>query len=172
MEGYPGQPPPALVREYWAPGWNSVQALNKFQGEVGGPLKGGLPPLGVAGRRLIEPAAGGQPGYFGQSPAPFQAREGEWLIVPLYHIFGSEELSVLAPGIAELAPEPYVGLNPDGAERLDVQEGQTISLTMGEAHTECRLPVKLVASLPQGVAGVMAGAPGLPGPITGVMRNA
>ena len=51
MEGYPGQPPSALIPRFWAPGWNSPQAMNKFQTEVGGPLRGGDP-----GRRLIEPA--------------------------------------------------------------------------------------------------------------------
>ena len=53
MEGYPGHPPPPLIPRFWAPGWNSIQALNKFQDEVGGPLSGGDP-----GERLIEPARG------------------------------------------------------------------------------------------------------------------
>ena len=54
MEGYPRRSrPPRLIPRFWAPGWNSVQAVNKFQDEVGGPLRGGDP-----GRRLIEP--GGQ----------------------------------------------------------------------------------------------------------------
>ncbi len=37
MEGYQKQPPSSLIPRFWAPGWNSVQALNKFQEEVGGP---------------------------------------------------------------------------------------------------------------------------------------
>src|SRR5882724_5845165 len=102
MEGYPGQPPAALIPRFWAPGWNSVQALNKFQSEVGGPLRGGDP-----GRRLIEPAAVERVPYFVTVPRAFQPRDDEWLILPLYHIFGSEELSILAPGIAERAPQPY-----------------------------------------------------------------
>ena len=43
MEGYEGRPPPALLAHDWAPHWNSVQALNKFQEEIGGPLRGGDP---------------------------------------------------------------------------------------------------------------------------------
>ncbi len=43
MEGYQDQPPAPLISRYWSPGWNSVQALNKFQQEVGGPLKSGDP---------------------------------------------------------------------------------------------------------------------------------
>jgi len=50
MEGYEGRPPSALVCRYWSPGWNSIQALNKFQQEAGGPLSGGDP--GVC---LIQP---------------------------------------------------------------------------------------------------------------------
>ena len=59
MEGYPGNPPPSLIPRFWAPGWNSVQALNKFQDEVGGPLRGGDP-----GERLIEPTQGKKLAYF------------------------------------------------------------------------------------------------------------
>ena len=36
MEGYTGPPPSALQTRFWAPGWNSVQSLNKFQSEVAG----------------------------------------------------------------------------------------------------------------------------------------
>jgi NADH-quinone oxidoreductase subunit G len=34
MEGYEGVPPAPLVTHYWAPGWNSVQALAKFNGSA------------------------------------------------------------------------------------------------------------------------------------------
>ena len=50
MEGSERQPPAALIPRFWAPHWNSIQALNKFQEEVAGPLRGGN-----AGKRLIEP---------------------------------------------------------------------------------------------------------------------
>ncbi len=156
MEGYTGQPPAALIPRFWAPGWNSVQSLNKFQDEVGGALRGGDP-----GRRLIEPAQHKRPTYFNQIPGAFEQQAGKWLIAPLYHIFGSEELSILTPGIAERAPRPYVGLNPEDASSLDVREGETVSLPLeGE---EWRLPVRLLPGLPEGVAGLPAGLPGLEG---------
>ena len=78
MEGFDGQPPAALIPRFWAPGWNSVQAVNKFQDEVGGPLRGGDP-----GRRLIEPPT--RPGDAmcdAVVPAAFEPRAGEWLVVP------------------------------------------------------------------------------------------
>ncbi len=59
MEGYQEQPPSSLIPRYWSPGWNSVQALNKFQQEVGGPLRGGDP-----GKRLIEPPEESDHAYF------------------------------------------------------------------------------------------------------------
>ena len=48
MEGYQGIPPAPLIPRFWAPGWNSVQALNKFQTEINGLLMGG-----EVGKRLI-----------------------------------------------------------------------------------------------------------------------
>ena len=155
MEGYKGKAPPSLLPRYWAPGWNSVQALNKFQSEVGGPLQGGDP-----GRRLIEPAAGATTGYFGEAPDAFEAREDRWLVVPVYHIYGSEELSMLTPALAQLAPEPYLALGVADAGRLGVAEGEAIELQVGE--TRLRLTVRLSTSLAPGVAGLPAGLPGLP----------
>ncbi|MGH8800731.1 MAG: molybdopterin-dependent oxidoreductase, partial [Casimicrobiaceae bacterium] len=93
MEGYPGQPPAALIPRFWAPGWNSVQSLNKFQQEVGGALRGGDP-----GVRVIEPGQTARAAYGGQVPEAFERQRDVWLVVPLHHIFGSEELSVLSPG--------------------------------------------------------------------------
>ncbi|MBI4789991.1 MAG: molybdopterin-dependent oxidoreductase [Chloroflexi bacterium] len=151
MEGFQGTPPSPLVPRFWAPGWNSIQALNKFQSEVGGPLQGGDP-----GKQLVEPTEGA-PTFFREIPAAFAPREGEWLIVPLYHIFGSEELSVLSPGIAELTPEPYLALNADDAARLQANE-----IEIALSNHLYRLPVKIVSALPAGVAGVPNGLPGLP----------
>ena len=95
MEGYEGRPPAPLISRYWSPGWNSVQALNKFQQEVAGPLCGG-----DAGKRLIEPASAGKPSYFGDIPEAAK-KEYSPSDFPHYAIFGSEELSSYAPSIVE-----------------------------------------------------------------------
>ncbi|HEX2987078.1 MAG TPA: molybdopterin-dependent oxidoreductase, partial [Chloroflexota bacterium] len=156
MEGYQGMPPSPLIPRIWAPGWNSEQALNKFQEEVPGPLKGGNP-----GIRLIEPTAGGGIAPFKGMPEPFRARPGEWLVVPLFHIFGSEELSAMAPGIAELTPRAYLGLNPQEAGRLGLAEGEEVDIELGGRPR--RLVVKGIPTLPVGVAGVPVGFTGLEG---------
>jgi NADH-quinone oxidoreductase subunit G len=155
MEGYEGQPPSPLITRFWAPGWNSVQALNKFQSEVGGPLRGGDP-----GQRLIEPAQVEKATYFNETPAAFLRREGEWLVTPLYHIFGSEELSVLSPGVADRSPQPYLALNPDDAIARRVSDGEEVELVMDGAVY--RLPVRFHPSLPRGVAGLPVGLRELP----------
>jgi len=97
MEGYESQPPAPLISRYWSPGWNSVQALNKFQQEVAGPLKGGDP-----GKRLIKPLQNATQAYFTGIPAEAVPGQNQ-SIAPEYHIFGSEELSSYSPAIAERA---------------------------------------------------------------------
>src|SRR5579875_396372 len=149
MEGYSGQPPAPLIPFFWAPGWNSYQAVNKFQEEIAGPLRGG-----DAGVRLIGPgrqaAAYYEPVSRDGEPRDGEPKDGsEWLIVPAYHVFGSEELSRHAPGIRELSPQPYIALNAADAAQFG-----------GEA--EClgqRVPVKVAPELPAGVAAVPAGIP-------------
>lgn len=156
MEGYYGCDIPApLLPFYWAPGWNSVQALNKFQSEVGGPLQGGDP-----GLRLLRPAASGGV-YFNGIPKAFQPRDGEYRIIPLYHIFGSEELSMYSAPLASRAPQPYLALNPAAAARLGLQAGAGITLELGGVRHHLILAIH--PALPTGLAGLSAGLPGLAG---------
>ena len=152
MEGYYGPLPSPLIPYFWAPSWNSVQSLNKLQEEIGGPLRGGDP-----GVRLIEPISGASPPYYGGVPPGFVARQGEWLIVPLHEIFGSEELSRLAAAVAERVPAPYLALRPDDATSLDLTDGGVAAVRF--ASTSCRLRVRVQGGLPAGVAGIVAGLP-------------
>jgi NADH-quinone oxidoreductase subunit G len=150
MESGLGAVPTSLRPFFWAPGWNSVQAVNKFQAEIGGPLSGGDP-----GVRLIEPAQDSRSPYFSSIPPAFQSQAGEWLLIPIFHIFGSEELSRHATAIAQLLPGPYVALNPAEAAALGVAEGEQIKVTVSSAQFD--LEVTLRTDLPRGLAGVAAG---------------
>jgi NADH-quinone oxidoreductase subunit G len=150
MEGYGSQPPAALITRFWSPRWNSIQALNKFQDEVGGPLRGGDP-----GERLIQAPQGETTQYFTTVPDAFRAEEDRWLVVPVHHIFGSEELSMLTPGVAELAPEPYVALHPDDAARIQAEPGAQVRVSWGRAVAN--LPLRGMADLAQGLVGLPAG---------------
>ncbi len=147
MEGYQGQPPSPLINRYWAPGWNSVQSLNKFQSEVGGPLYEENP-----GITLLEPSDRSVPQYFTTVPEAFQPRDGSWLILPLWRIFGSEELSAEAQALTERIPVASLVLHPEDARKLAVQAGDLLQVTV--AGRPSRLPVMTDPSIPRGTAGL------------------
>jgi NADH-quinone oxidoreductase subunit G len=152
MEGYHGRAePPATIPLFWAPGWNSNEALNKFQDEVGGLLHGGN-----SGVRLIEAPADARAEYFDIVPAAFKAYVGtsskEMLFVPLHHVFGSEELSVEAQALAARVPLPYVALNPDDAARLNIRNGDPAEVSINNEAR--RLSVMLRPALAAGLAGL------------------
>ncbi len=64
MEGYKGDPPSSLMPYYWSPGWNSVQAMNKYMDEPDGHLKEG----GDPGIRLFSYKNDGSIEYFKEMP--------------------------------------------------------------------------------------------------------
>jgi len=159
MEGFngaqAGDRPGSLIPFAWAPGWNSPQSWNKFQDEVGGHLREGDP-----GVRLIEPAADAGADYYGPAPLAFAARADEWRILPLQHIFGSEELSALAAPVASRIPEAYVALAAADAQQLGVDNGGQIVVTIGSRQLQ--LPVRVSAALPKGTIGLPQGLEGIP----------
>jgi len=97
MEGSEKQPPPSLIARYLSPRWNSTQALNKYQQQVGGELRDPGPEV-----RLLDTKPDGKPTYFTIDPAKTPIAMDR-IIAPKYNIFGSEELSSYSPAIAERA---------------------------------------------------------------------
>lgn len=154
MEGN-NQPsaPRSQIPFAWAPGWNSPQAWNKFQDEVGGKLRHGDP-----GVRLIEASASGLE-YFTAVPASFHAEEGKWRIAPYYHLFGSDELSQRSPVFQSRMPEPYIKLNPADAAKLGVNAGAMVSFSV-EGQT-LSLPLVISEGLTAGQVGLPMGMPGI-----------
>lgn len=153
MEGYGGPPPPSLTPLHWAPRWDSnQQAIIKLQGEAGGPLRGAAP-----GVRLIEPKPAAARPYFSRVPSPFRPRPEEWLLIPRYHLFGSEELSRAAPAIMERAPSAYLLLHPEDARRLQVGPGEEVGIRIGDRTY--RLPAEIGAEIQKGAAGIPVGIP-------------
>ena len=156
MEGFRGAPPSSVVPFYWSPGWNSVQSINKYQIEVGGPLHDGDP-----GVRLIEPneELNTQLKFFKDVPEKFILKEDEKFLVPLFHIYGSEELSSKSPAVKERIPEAYIAINQTDSEKFEIKENENFELTIGE--TKLEFPVKIFKELPEGIAGypIMPGMP-------------
>ena len=147
MEGQHEQPPSSLVPFYWTPGWNSAQAMYNYLDEPNGSMKGGDP-----GIRLIEQAEERINSYFEISSQTPEFQKDELLIIPVHHIFGSEELSSAGNAIALRIQGPFLFLNPEDAERLIIQDGEQIQLEVGD--NVLKIKVKIEKSLKQGLAGL------------------
>ena len=152
MEGNTAQVPAALLPVIWAPGWNSNQAINKFQLETGGFLGNG-----DSGLRLIE-AAGTLP-WFSDIPPECIPIPGRWRIMPLPHIFGSEELSLYSPPLLERVPPFCVLLNPLDAEKLEIDTGDPVEISSLAGTSIMKIPLRIEKSLPSGLLGITAGLP-------------
>ncbi|HEY9049165.1 MAG TPA: NADH-quinone oxidoreductase subunit NuoG [Ohtaekwangia sp.] len=155
MEGYRGMPPSSMIPFFWSPGWNSVQSVNKYQQEIGASLRGGDP-----GIRLLNPVMEKPFEYFKAIPEAFRPMEDHLWIMPVYHIFGSEELSARSPSVAQRIEEPYILLHHDDALNLHLQDGELLTLHIG-AHIYT-LPVRITTEIPNGVAAVPYGFDGIP----------
>jgi NADH-quinone oxidoreductase subunit G len=155
MEGISGPANSSqLIPFAWAPGWNSPQAWNKFQDEVGGSLKAGDP-----GVRLIEATASAQ--YFTAIPATVSGLQS----APLYHLYGSDEMSSRSEVVATRVPASYVAVSSSDAQSLGLTDGQNAEVIIGGSIFIA--PVKVSADLAAGVVGVPV-LPGLPKVVSGL----
>jgi len=150
MEGSIAQVPPAVLPVIWAPGWNSNQAVNKFQEQIGGHLRDG-----DVGIRLLE-ASGTLP-WFTDMPAAFKPEPGLWRMLSLPHIFGSEELSSQSPSVAERLPAFCVLLNLQDATILGVDTGDLVEICSLARISMLKIPVQVELTLPPGLLVITAG---------------
>ena len=155
MEGASIGAPASLNARFWSPGWNSDQALSKFQAEVSGQLVGGDP-----GVRLFEPPAQESGSYFASVSPASAGRDGRLLLVPRYHVFGSEELSSLAPGIASRTAPASVALSRAEGEKRGLKDGDMVHVSVDGA--DAAELVVLIREMTDGTASVQLGAPGTP----------
>ena len=152
MEGITTQVPAALLPVIWSPGWDSNQAINKYQEEIAGHLR-----AGDSGIRLFE-AAGTLP-WFNAIPQAFEPRQDSWRIIALPHIFGSEELSLQAPALAERSGAVYVSINPLDAKALKVSSGDWLEIASQTKAAILQMPVCVENTLPRGLLAITAGRP-------------
>jgi len=154
MEGISGPNEVSPLTPFaWAPGWNSPQAWNKFQDEVGGQLK-----AGDSGVRLLKGSQ--DAGYFSQVPAAFAARQDALRVLPLYHLFGSEEMTARAEVTQSRIPDAYAALSAATAASLGVQAGGRLAVQVGDVALS--LPAIISDTLPAGAVGLPVGLPGQP----------
>ena len=147
MEGLNADQPGALLPYVWSPGWNSNQSVFKFQHEVAGQLgEGGT---GVHLIEQDEPADLAE--RFRQAPGAAPSGDGLRLL-PLYRVFGSDELSAWSPPIEERGAGPEVLVHPEDAATLSIETGKG-----ARCEGIGSFSVRLDAGIPRGCAGVVVG---------------
>ncbi|WP_020412200.1 NADH-quinone oxidoreductase subunit NuoG [Microbulbifer variabilis] len=152
MEGIHNPNRSPLQANIWSPGWNSNQSIFKFQEEVGGERRGG--PSGIR----IERPQRVMPEWPAPSTPPEVAADPSHVqMLPLYRLFGSEELSNQAMGISEVIEAPFVMVNHIDAKAFDIHQRELIEL-----ETSCgtyRAEVRISPTIPSGTVGIPYGLP-------------
>jgi NADH-quinone oxidoreductase subunit G len=81
--------------------------------------------------------------WFSDIPPAFKPEPGLWRIMLLPHIFGSEELSLHSPSIAERLPPLCALLSLLDAEALQADTGDDIEIGDLSGATILKIPVKI-----------------------------
>ncbi|WWP00224.1 MAG: NADH-quinone oxidoreductase subunit NuoG [Candidatus Dasytiphilus stammeri] len=144
----------------WAPGWNSIQAWNKYQQEVGGKLRSG-----DSGIRLIESRKYDW-SWFTEIPSFFINKLHKWRIVPYYHLFGSEELSQKSKVIQKRINSFYFMINSQDASSLGWSINNRVELTI--KHEIFHLFLYTSNKLSSGLIGLPLGFRGIPFELNGL----
>jgi NADH-quinone oxidoreductase subunit G len=148
MEGVPPVKDATVLSSPWAPGWNSNQSVFKFQSTAGGPLQQSSP-----GARLLDNSGADKAWYPVSNTAT--ASEG-FALFPLYHLFGSEELTARSAAIQARATGAYVAINPADAGKLGLNSSDGVQVQHNGA-----VPFLLRDSILPGTVGVSVGLAGL-----------
>ncbi len=156
MEGYKGYPPSDMISWYWSPGWNSVQAMNKYTEEPNGTLRNG----GDPGVLLFKMDLSEAKGYFKKALQPIQILHGDVLVVPVWQIFGSEELSRLGEAIEHRISKPFIIINGSEIQKSGITQNEIYQLQVNNNLID--VIVKIDNSVPDGIAGISYGIPGVP----------
>ncbi len=156
MEGFHGTPSAPLTPFFWSPGWNSIQAINKYQIEIGGDLRKEIPQLCI----LRNKKSGNLIGEYykmdlSDSKHQLDKPKGEWKVLPLYNIFGSDELSVVEGGIKELVPLPYIAVNLESAKKMGWDESTLIKPAGDEITNGIQL--RFLNGIPEDCVGIPVG---------------
>lgn len=146
MEGLLLQKDASLLSAAWAPGWNSNQAISKFQEEINGELK-----QGNKGVHLL-PRDGQQRPY---SKVERLQEEGiaKYFIE---HLFGGEEISAASPAIKARAVPAYACVSKDLAQSLGVQQHGLLRISAN--HHSVELPVLIRERIAAQSVGIYCGS--------------
>jgi NADH-quinone oxidoreductase subunit G len=98
--------------------------------------------------------------YFKQSSQVTEIEKDEYMIFPVYQIFGSEELSSVSPSVINRIQEPFILMNMNDAGNIFVNDGDMVLLEI--LNVELKAKVRIQNSIDQGFAGLTVNLPGMP----------
>jgi len=91
----------------------------------------------------------------GFGAAAFSARAHELRVLPIYHLFGSDEMAAKAPVTESRNVSAYVALSSATAAQLTVGADAVVLVRAGAGSA--KLPVRIDDSLPLGTLGLPVG---------------
>ncbi|CDZ16523.1 NADH-quinone oxidoreductase subunit G [Candidatus Johnevansia muelleri] len=151
MEGYFGHNEfYSQIPFTWSPGLNSSQACNKFHNVVGGNLRFGDPGIILFNKK--KKIKNLKLNYFKYSHNIFKKQINNWQIIPIYHLFGSEETSSISKPIQKCIPEPYVLFNYKDIIKLGLNKYSKIYINVNTY--KLNLSIRISNVLPHGIIGI------------------
>lgn len=155
MEGY-HQPNKSMsyIPFAWFPGWNSPQAWNKFQSEVGRNLISG-----DSGVHIFNNKKNIKEIYYNLTYKNFTEKR-YWKIIPYYHIFGNEEMTQYSEVIQENIPVEYALISMLDGIALHLKTNSIIEFYC--LNKNYRLSIRLSKYLSQKQIGLPIGRKGFP----------
>lgn len=159
MEGISLAQASPLNTNNWAPGWNSNEAINKFQQEIDGPLKQGVPGMVLFEDKLLSAAL---PQFSAQEPltgdratrATHTAHTttetigpNELLAVRQPCIFGSDARANQSPSLQGRFLAARLQIHPDTAAEKGLSH--SVHVTMGQQSVV--LPIVLKTDVPKNI---------------------
>lgn len=128
MEGSPINRPAALNPLVWMPGWNSNEAINKFQEEINGPLLGGDPGLllfdspELKSTELLV--------FSDNGSANSDSASGTVTAVAHARLFDGEALSARSTALKQRAARPVARINPETAKEMSLNGAQMVKVEL------------------------------------------
>ncbi len=161
MEGDSAAQPGDLAPYVWAPGWNSNQSVTQYQEHAGGALRGAADAVFVSHAASTTTLEKTGP-IFGKASGKVREGGAGLCLVPVYCVFGSDELSAHTSEMQARAGRARISLNPQDAKALHVKTGDGLYCSTGEITPGQSYEVLVSASMQQGFVGLVQGAAYLP----------
>lgn len=151
MEGAPINRPAALNPIVWSPGWNSNEAINKFQDEIDGSLRGGDPGLRLLGSSTTL-ASNQSANWFQPNEKAMAIGANRLMAIGQARLLDGEFLSALSTALQERAQPVAFQMHSQTAIDFGIREGDATEIQLGD-H-QLKLPVKYNNAMPLGLIGV------------------